>query len=88
MLVLTLWAVWPGAGARLQAGAAMVPVAVIDPSLALYGSFTGPVLAGKAPALAASSFSVQVTQVLEAGGRAAFALAVAVAMLATVPRAT
>lgn len=93
VIVLTLWAAWPmpGAGPRLRAGAAllaaMVPVTVVDLSLALYGALTDLMLAGTAPALAASSFPVQAMQVLEAGGRAALALAVAVAILAAVPRA-
>ena len=93
VIVLTLWAAWPmpRPGARLRAGAAllaaMVSVAVIDLSLALYGSLTDLMLAGTAPTLTKSSFPVQAMQVLEAGGRAALALAVAVAILATVPRA-
>lgn len=92
VIVLTLWAAWPmpGAGARLRAGAAllaaMVPVAVVDLSLALYGALTDLMLAGTAPTLLKSSFPAQAMQVLEAGGRAALALAVAVAILATVPR--
>lgn len=94
VILLTLWAAWPmpNPPARLRAGAvllaAMVPVAVLDLSLALYGSLTDLMLAGTAPALAARSFPVQAMQVLEAGGRAALALAVGVGLLASLASAS
>ncbi len=88
VILLTLWAAWPlpGTAARLRAGAvllmAIVPLAVLDLSLALYGSLTDLMLAGTAPGLVASSFPVQAMRLLEAGGRAALSLATGVAILA------
>lgn len=88
LILFTLWAAWPlpGTATRLRAGAALllavIPLAVLDLSLALYGSLTDLMLAGTAPGLIASSFSVQAMRVLEAGGRAALSLTVGVAILA------
>lgn len=88
VILLTLWAAWPlpGLAARLRAGAALlmavVPLTVLDLSLTLHGSLTDLMLAGTAPGLIATSFSVQAMRVLEGGGRAALYLAVGVTILA------
>lgn len=60
----------------------LVPLAVPDFSFTLHGSLTDLMLAGTAPGLIATSFSVQAMRVLEGGGRAALCLAVGVTILA------
>lgn len=65
----------------------LVLLVVPDFSLTLHGSLTDLMLAGTAPGLIATSFSVQAMRVLEGGGRAALCLAVGVAILAGLHRA-